>query len=561
MRHFFTKAIVCAGVMASALALNGMAVFATINDTDTEVDTLVTTGASVGDSYNYGSCTYDTVSEKAVYTWDFNGFNETGAKVYGMNYSQLQASNGGAKLAKDGGYFKFTTDGQFDLKVTGDGTDTKINGLSFGTAVDGGKGAGWDDISNTEATVHADSAGTYYIYRGNGGNVTLATITISVYAEESASDKYVWAVSTANLTGDFASISADDFSVTPSTDKQSATITYKGSAFSTTSEFPTTALTSTSSIVTTTSTDIAGTTFKSYTYTINLSDSMFEEYVATFKVASPSVGKIDFTKDMTDPDPDATKEKDGNAKYEDGTILKDYFLTTGGLVYRKAPCVQTAPKGTGNLYFELSESTDVKITFNTTGNKNVSDLAVKNSETQENVSAIALSFGSDSSKAAIGGSSSIVELIAYNLPAGKYEIYSPCVTKTAKETVDDTADVEVVSGITGSAINRGARIYDVTFSAPTTHTVASTLTKFDDETYYCVDKDITYLVHAVSESDLSKDTITGPDGTPSEEVYTEVVFSDQSSVTAESIGADYIYAIAVSDAGRAPIKTLTWTLK
>ena len=65
MRHFFTKAIVCAGVMASALALNGMAVFAA------QVDSVWTPGAKIDGMTLDNTWSEQTVSTDASYKAEF----------------------------------------------------------------------------------------------------------------------------------------------------------------------------------------------------------------------------------------------------------------------------------------------------------------------------------------------------------------------------------------------------------------------------------------------------------------------------------------------------------
>lgn len=76
----------------------------------------------------------------------------------------------------------------------------------------------------------------------------------------------------------------------------------------------------------------------------------------------------------------------------------------------------------------------------------------------------------------------------------------------------------------------------------------------------------TYIIHPIVESDLKNgDTLTlattGGDKVETKTVYKSVKFDDDSTLNASDIGADYIFAVLVSDAaGAGPANALTWTI-
>ncbi|GEM_PF-4955204 len=122
MRHFFTKAIVCAGVMASALALNGMAVFAGI-DAMTTVSSLAEAkfgGTISGKSANYTNYWVASGSSDVE-----NTFNKTDFEITIPKGSSAGTKSSGSMFNGDGTPYSAglkAGDTPFSIKVNSPGT-------------------------------------------------------------------------------------------------------------------------------------------------------------------------------------------------------------------------------------------------------------------------------------------------------------------------------------------------------------------------------------------------------------------------------------------------------
>lgn len=224
-KSFFSKAIFAVGVMASALALSSVAVFATITNEENSDATLEKTGVTISSTdYKYGKCEYDSTNKKAVYTWDFTNFAESGATIYGLNYKNLQANSSMAKFSSKGGYLQFTTNGRFDVSInSGNKSTAKIN---IGTKVDESKSAeGFAFSDNYNATATGLPGGSYFIYRGDGSDTYIKTLTITVYNVTSTS----CAVSApSGYTGDFTLSVAEGKNIEALVEGDTVTVNYSG---------------------------------------------------------------------------------------------------------------------------------------------------------------------------------------------------------------------------------------------------------------------------------------------------------------------------------------------
>ncbi|HAG04218.1 MAG TPA: hypothetical protein DCG28_02150 [Lachnospiraceae bacterium] len=196
MRHFFTKAIVCAGVMASALALNGMAVFAnTLDMTSVSTGThgIFTVGSAVG-----------TGSSQKTFTVDGNSITQSNYYKFG-NSIKGSADNA----------ISFTVSGPSTVTVAAisgsNGNDSQV-GLydsafkTYGNTVD----IGQTDI--TVGTITINEAGTYYLCRSIGKTANLYYLDVT----EQSSDPTLTGLATSadlNLTGGTLQLSANMNSV------------------------------------------------------------------------------------------------------------------------------------------------------------------------------------------------------------------------------------------------------------------------------------------------------------------------------------------------------------
>lgn len=86
--------------------------------------------------------------------------------------------------------------------------------------------------------------------------------------------------------------------------------------------------------------------------------------------------------------------------------------------------------------------------------------------------------------------------------------------------------------------------------------------------YYCIDAESTYIIHPVSSQELEYTSLAlannstdkaAVEATKTNEVYSSVVFSDDSSISATECGASALYVVRVENTGSAAPKTkYTW---
>ena len=577
-KSFLTKAFVVAGVMASALALSSVFVFAANGDE------AVFKVSDFGQTSN---------SNKADYA-------QTSPIELESNGMTFKLSAGGQDFIED-----------YGTRAGGSGSLTNETDMTFGSNDQEYRANG----SNRTITVKPVANGkiSFYFYdkEGNtsysiaGGSTTSTAKTVLQYTfdcigdteyqatitnkgcflavkfepEATTSDTYTWKVSTSALTGDFASISAGDFSIVPSDDMQSATIIYEKGDFYTTDQFPSSAVSASSGIVTTTSTDITGTEFKNYTYTINLSDDMFEVipdervYLHVEPTVNGNETKYEFTKagngylvTKDDKDSDTTAYV---ALSSDTEIYKNNYveLSSSG-----AKICDDSTTGTPVLTIPVSlNSGKYTISGEVTPTNNIgSKWALVNfgtcyiaADASKNV---VFSTSTQESEAVNAGALAKGQKVSYEVV---FDFDSGEATATV--TNGNTTQEFTLHGITGitsitsranngnsiSAGNdRGLLVGDITILEEASTKIADTIEAITGSTkeFSCIDtaNGITYLIYGITEADMAKSAIRLPDGSTDTKVFGEIVFDeDTDDVLTAGEGAlsafDYIYGVAITD--------------
>ena len=335
MKNFLTKAFVCAGVLASALALSSVAVFA---------------ATYTPNSKDFTSTDGVVVCNGNAYTADVGvKLNpNTKATVTEGEYIKIKA-NPGDKITI------IPRAASNNSSVT-----IKLVGLSsstvYGTAITCTVGKTSTDTVVFEPALTSQT--DVYLINDSGTKNPLI-YQIDVSAEN---DTYTWTVDTSALTGDFASITATDFTITESEDKQSAKIIYKGTAFDTTANFydsETDILASDTSKVKTSYAPISGTEFNAYTYAIKLTDNMF--------AVKSSKKSFDATT-LTVSDTSQTSEALGAEELEG-------FTPSGTVNKRNQEGSNTVygidlDRSNGKLTFFANKGDVIKFTFSSNGNSN-----------------------------------------------------------------------------------------------------------------------------------------------------------------------------------------------
>ncbi|GEM_PF-3648103 len=175
--------------------------------------------------------------------------------------------------------------GDFYIYAISSGTSKRTLTLTDGTTPKteevNKKADGFKLVSFTDL-----ASGSYSLTAND--NIQIALLVLDLTDTEITSDEYVWAIDTENLpTG----IAASELSLTPSEDKQSASLTYSGSTKVKSTTFPT-SIAKDDDCVTTTTTNLND-TYKKYTYTVTVQESWFDDaptYTASGNVYDSSTG-------------------------------------------------------------------------------------------------------------------------------------------------------------------------------------------------------------------------------------------------------------------------------
>ncbi|MBQ7265499.1 MAG: hypothetical protein IJS61_05315 [Firmicutes bacterium] len=118
-KSFLTKAIVAAGVMASAMVLSSMGVFAANNFNS--ADTTVLSGDSVPEiADTYKGSTAENATDGVKYTLDLTDL-VNGDTIYGLTITGVgdsEAESNAYKFSSTSSAITFTTKGKFDISVT-----------------------------------------------------------------------------------------------------------------------------------------------------------------------------------------------------------------------------------------------------------------------------------------------------------------------------------------------------------------------------------------------------------------------------------------------------------
>ena len=242
-----------------------------------------------------------------------------------------------------------------------------------GTAIDNDDTA----VKNGKINYYETAVGTgktTVAFSSTANRLNLVALTITSGA---TSDTFQWTVDTSALTGDFASIEADDFTITPAVDNSSAKIKYDADVFNTTELFydeDEAILASNSSKVNASSAPISGTEFTAYTYAIKLSNDMF--------AVKPDVPVEDDSEKSFEAS-DVTASNDKEKFGADTTVGK--FTFTANIVKRVTDSavvsVQIPSGGTEKITFKANKGDVITIMFSANGGTDTTTAVLANSVT------------------------------------------------------------------------------------------------------------------------------------------------------------------------------------
>lgn len=393
MRKSLKKAI--GSLVTAALTFSALAVVHVTNVFAYELDGTYTFEAS-------------TVTPDTMPSWltsDGNGFVLTESTMTNNNCANVSISDLGITSIKNTKSY-YNADGNKSFTISGIKGDTEVKiywavdngsdkGMRTGTeavnatlqSVDGntsktnmvndiivpaGRSSNAKDLAPTTlAFVATDSSKvSSYTFTVNGSKFGIYKIIIKYNeALNTPTNTYDWTVDTSALTGELATqISADDFTVTKLDDPTTATIAFKGNDFfETDTAFPTGPLSSEDDIVEGSSTPIGTTGCIAYTYTINLTNSMF-------KTKTPT------TKTFVAADATEITEAKDSSTFSEATTINGFTFNTkvkrriasGGA---SIDCVQIPTSG--EVTFTAIAGSVITAEFSSTGANNTSTAIIK----------------------------------------------------------------------------------------------------------------------------------------------------------------------------------------
>ncbi|GEM_PF-6022968 len=508
MKNFFTKAFVAVGVMASALALSSMAVFAGTGDFSFGPDSFFTSAEINSAKSGTQPSTVSVSGDNFEATITNKGFTPGALGTFATQKEKTLTNDTGKNFSYEalaGGDRTITvtpvSSGTATVYVYHDGSKTfKINGNAVDQTATGYTVTGYD-VSCV--------AGTSF-------TIDLATNIAFVGCDfvEGSVNEYTWAIDTSKL----SVVSPSEVAL-----KDETTTSLKNT-FSTSSKTY-----NLKNAYKTITDSTEGVRIDGYSITVTPDDSWFEAKPIAKKVTS-AVGETKVYSYLSGDD---------NDEVDDGDAIGEYFTAVSNglnIVMRVNKdsgvyCVQTQPLEKAAIQFETTVPLNISVSFGSTSSKNKSDLALKAADGDQ-IGATAEITGTS------GG---VLEI--EDLPAGVYQMYS-------------------------SGKDRGARVFSVTFSEPTTSTIASTQ-KLVGGDYFYTDGSNTYVVHPVSSAEMDYTALIadGVADTKTSTVYTTIEFPDKSTVSVDksansttNVEASALYAFLMTGTqGQIPSSsTINW---
>ena len=504
MKNFFTKAIVAAGVMASAMVLSSVCAFATD----------YTSSTLTGLSYSV-----ETNGTTKTTTWEFAGNSDKTAINAGDTLEGILVTGTGTKSFSTDNKFSVSKDMGFSVPVDENSQGGTIAITATGSNADrylilnyedGGDNSGkkivpYTKAENTLNFTTSDISEDYLKFTNNpkGGDYKISKIVLTETVGVATTSEYTVSVKDV-FSGEAISgftVKLGEETVSPSAGKYTFTTgnTYVFSADGYESkDVAVTAATASSFVVELT--PVAADISEAGTYSLidgvtaeNDKDTVAAGFVYAGHLTEANTGT------------GSMKRKNDNGVYS----------------------IEIQKKGGSSIKFTTTETFEVTVPFTSTSGTNESDLAIKNASGAD-VSDVVTHKGSTISEASN---------VTVTLEPGTYYIYSP--------------------GNSDSTKGRGARLYSVTFAAVSDITIQNansteyaSAVSYDGK-YYAV-----AVISADDADDTTKSTVVlaagGQELATTGTVYSAVEFDQE--YTAESFGGaagDYLYAAEVTGVGEA----------
>ena len=609
MKNFFTKAIVCAGVLASAMAISSVAVFA-----DVSIELKDATTSTVSDYYEWSMGDFPNGKSSTnlgltpSITYDSNYSTTQGVKfayvaphttkvASSSDYNAVKTSSGSAKYVTVSGALPSTsTYSKYDLIITlaahADTTkDTKINILDANNNV-------LKDIT-IQPPVRGNNAAKHLVVSGltentvkfafaNGQQSIIYAITLDYTKAVIDSDVYELNFS-ANSELD---IDKSEFTITPSADGTSISIDYDetNGKYTKSDSFPST-LSTTSTGIMLESTEALNDKYKKYTYLVTPQASWFDEkatYTISGNVYNSATGSA--VSGLTITATNGTGKVTTGTGFEVTGIIGSTDVTFSATGYQSKEISANEAKNDivvdlipntvddGTTEFSVnkilaregytaSSSENVDSDFNITvnnfalsGNAKLQLFDSNHNPVEKdgyigrinlNANAATITYTPDSDGfitiyATTGSNSDLERGVGFYQGDTKVGEF---LTNVANTMIIKSYNVEANKEYTikRAGNNKAVNIYAVKF----TQLLPSLESKND---YYANISDNTYIIHALTENDLSKDSLTlsknngnAVDETiTTDKVYKTIKFSDNSTITAgEGQFEDYAALFAV----------------
>ncbi len=562
MRNFFSKAFVCAGIIASAVALNSICTMAAETYADFDFTTAEADGGagkSVSANTVLASNDYITVTPLFAASYSSSGvkisssndnYNIDGKSVESRAALEIKTGEKGGRLTLDWGAAE------------------KIYYFATGNANDGYTTV-WSAKSNIGTLTQEVAANTTYTFFETAGqpvithlkfveistepNVSLDTEKVEVNANGTAT-----VVAIVDNLGDYTFDwkSADD-----------TIATVEGTELA-------------DSKSTATITGVAGGKSTTVSARIMNGDDVVAKADVTVDVIEVTEvsGKVDSTL-ATKGDKvvffdnalkvEDVAEVDDSGNYKANLPEGTYNITLKSNLYNECQyyikdATVAVTKGnavTKNIEPESSAITEWDFTnpilyFDNDSNTNPKLYKAENANGDTTIKGIIITTGSKSSKfhANYTNSKAQVKNITFKVPVKDNQQVVITAEKNNIITFNGKEGGYASYTVNGETSIKNIKITDI----------AGTKTKINSTSdFYCVDDNALYIIHPVTETEMSASEIymtkagAKIDSTASDTVYTGIEFADGSSLTTADFGGSNIYAIKVNGANAGDIKSTT----